>query len=488
MKRNVNVTDGPRMHRVLGVRDLVLLNIAAVVGLRWLSTAAQIGPSSLALWILALIIFFVPLALTVLELSSRLPGEGGLYLWSKAAFGDLHGFIAGWSYWTSNLVFFPSVLLFVSGVFVYVAGDRWLPLAGNAIYNAVFCLVALWGATLLNIVGLSRAKWLQNIGGMATWLVTAVIVLSGVWAWYRFGAATSFTRSNVLPHIGSVNELTTLAIIAFAYSGLELGPILGGEIKDPRKAIPRAILMAGVMIAAIYIAGTAALLVSLPTSQIDLIGGIPQALAAVGKRIGVPTFGPITAGLLALSQLGSFGAWITGTARLPFVVGVDRYLPKPLAVLHPKFGTPYVALLIQSTVVTIILLAALSSATIHETYSILIDMTVILGLLPLLYIFAALPMLRRRATADTKGIMVVPGGAVGCWLVSGLGFSTTLLAIVTSMMPPEHNGHPGLFFLKVVGGSCLIIAIGLMFYVRGRHAQRREAIHFRGSHAADNVE
>src|SRR5471030_3159575 len=121
----------------------MLLNIAAVVGLRWLSTAAQIGPSSLALWVLALIIFFVPLALTVLELSSRLPGEGGLYLWSKAAFGDLHGFIAGWSYWTSNLVFFPSVLLFVSGVFVYVAGDRWLPLAGNAIYNAVFCLVAL---------------------------------------------------------------------------------------------------------------------------------------------------------------------------------------------------------------------------------------------------------------------------------------------------------------------------------------------------------
>jgi glutamate:GABA antiporter len=488
MKRNVNVTDGPRMHRVLGVRDLVLLNIAAVVGLRWLSTAAQIGPSSLALWVLALIIFFVPLALTVLELSSRLPGEGGLYLWSKAAFGDLHGFIAGWSYWTSNLVFFPSVLLFVSGVFVYVAGDRWLPLTGNAIYNAVFCLVALWGATLLNIAGLSRAKWLQNIGGMATWLVTAVIVLSGVWAWYRFGAATAFTRSNVLPHIGSVNELTTLAIIAFAYSGLELGPILGGEIKEPRKTIPRAILIAGVMIAAIYIAGTAALLVALPTSQIDLIGGIPQALAAVGKRIGVPIFGPITAGLLALSQLGSFGAWITGTARLPFVVGVDRYLPKPLALLHPKFGTPYVALLIQSTVVTIILLAALSSATIHETYSILIDMTVILGLLPLLYIFASLPMLRRRGPADTKGIMVVPGGAVGCWLVRGLGFSTTLLAIVTSMMPPEHNSQPGLFFLKVVGGSCLIIAIGLMFYLRGRHTQRREAIHFRGSHAPDSVE
>jgi glutamate:GABA antiporter len=484
MKRIVNITDGPRMHRALGARDLVLLNIAAIVGLRWLSTAAQIGPSSLVLWVLALVIFFVPLALTVLELSSRVPGEGGLYLWSKAAFGDLHGFIAGWSYWTSNLVFFPSLLLFVSGVAVYIAGDRWLPLSGNAVYNAVFCLLALWGATVLNVVGLSRAKWLQNTGGVATWLVTALIVLSGAWAWYRFGAATAITPSNVLPHFGSVNELATLAIIAFAYAGLELGPILGGEIKEPRKTIPHAILIAGVMIAVIYIAGTAALLVALPTRQIDLIGGIPQALAAVGNRIELPLFGPLTAGLLALSQLGSLGAWITGTARLPFVVGVDRYLPKPLGMLHPKYGTPYVALLTQSTVVTIILLAALSSATIHETYSILIDMTVILGLLPLLYIFAALPMLRRRAAADAKGSALVPGGAFGCWLVSGLGFSTTLLAIVTSMMPPEHSSHPGLFFFKVVGGSCLIVAIGLVFYIRGRHAQSREA----SSHTAVSVE
>ena len=105
-----------RLHRVLGLRDLVLLNLAAVVGLRWLSTAAQIGPASLVLWILGLLLFFIPLGMSVLELSSRIPGEGGLYLWAKAAFGDAHGFIAGWIYWVSNLVFFPSMLLFGAGL------------------------------------------------------------------------------------------------------------------------------------------------------------------------------------------------------------------------------------------------------------------------------------------------------------------------------------------------------------------------------------
>ena len=96
------------LHRALGTFDLVLLNVSAIVGLRYLSIAAQIGPSSITLWLLGLITFLIPAALTVLELSSRLPGEGGMYLWSKAAFGELHAFIAGWSYWIANLVFFPS--------------------------------------------------------------------------------------------------------------------------------------------------------------------------------------------------------------------------------------------------------------------------------------------------------------------------------------------------------------------------------------------
>jgi amino acid transporter len=460
--------DVPKLHRILGVRDLVLLNISAVVGLRWLAIAAQIGPSSLVLWSLGSLIFLAPLAFTVLELSSRLPGEGGLYLWSKTAFGDLHGFVAGWSYWVANLVFFPSLLLFLSGVSIYIAGDRWLPLAGNGLYNGTYGLLALWAATILNIFGLRRARWLQNIGGIATWVVAALVLLSCAWAWYRFGAATTITASNAMPDFGSMATFATLATIALAYSGLELGPILGGEITQPRKTIPRAILVAGILIAAIYILGTASLLVALPARQIDLIGGIPQALAEVGKRIGFPLFGSLTAVLLTLSQVGGLGAWITGTARLPLVVGVDRYLPKPLAALHPKYGTPHVALLTQAAIVSVILVGSLSGSAIREAFLILIDMTLILTFIPLLYLFAALPVLRKRAAGDEHGITRIPGGPLGLWLASGLGFATTLLAIVTSLVPPEHTSQPGLFFLKVGGGCFLLIAVGLVFYARGR--------------------
>jgi amino acid transporter len=199
----------------------------------------------------------IPLGMSVLELSSRLPGEGGLYLWAKAAFGDAHGFIAGWTYWVANLVFFPSMLLFGAGVFCHIAGDHWLHLAGDPGFDATYSLLALWGATLLNIFGLGRAKWLQNLGGTATWVTAAIILAAGAFAWFRFGTATAITPAAVVPDLGAFASYTTLTTIALAYSGLELGPIMGGEIRDPRKVMPRAILISTTAIALLIGVGMA---------------------------------------------------------------------------------------------------------------------------------------------------------------------------------------------------------------------------------------
>jgi amino acid transporter len=466
MSADLNGT--PQLHRVLGTLDLVLLNVAAIVGLRYLSIAAQIGPSSLTLWVLGLITFLIPAALTVLELSSRLPGEGGMYLWSKAAFGDLHAFIAGWSYWIANLVFFPSLLIFGAGAFLYIHGGSWLELADNPIYNGAFCLGILWMATLLNIAGLERAKWLQNIGAVATWIVGALVLCGGALAWHKFGAATPITIPSLLPNSKSLPTFASFATIALAYSGLELGPILGGEIRNPRRTIARALLIACVAIGILYIAGTSALFMALPARQINAISGIPQALSAIAVRAGVPTFGVIAAALVTLSLIGSLGAWITGTARLPFLFGLDRYLPRALGAVHPVSGSPHVALLTQGVLATIVLLAAISGSAVHEAYLMLIDMTLILSFLPLLYMFAALPMLRRRAPDQEVNITLIPGGEPVCWLVGGTGFLVTLLALLVAMVPPADSTSPTLFAVKVIGGCATLLAVGLVFYVRGR--------------------
>jgi len=463
----------PQLRRSLGTLDLVLMSVAAIISFRWLSIAAQLGPSSLTLWVLGMLTFFVPSALTVLELSSRLPGEGGIYIWCKAAFGDLHAFVVGWSYWVSNLVFFPSLLLFIAGVLLYVRGGSSLALADSPLYNGGVCLGVLWFATLLNVLGLNRAKWLQNVGGMATWMAGVSIFGGGALAWHELGSATAFTRTALLPDFTSLGTLASFAAMALAYVGLELGPILGGEIRNPRPTIARAVLIACLVVPLLYVAGTAALLVALPAAEINLISGIPQSLNAVGARLGMPAFGALTAALVALSQVGTLGAWVAGTARLPFLFGLDRYLPRRVGAVHPRFGSPYMALFVQGGITTLILLAALSGSAIHEAFLVLIDMSIILGFIPLIYMFAALPVLRGRAGGIAAAGSPLPSGSWGCWLVAASGIAVTLLGAVVAMIPPTQSANPALIALKVVGGSALLTSIGLAFFFRGRLAAKR---------------
>lgn len=463
----------PHLRRSLGTLDLVLMSIAAIISFRWLSIAAQVGPSSLTLWVLGMLTFFLPSALTVLELSSRLPGEGGIYLWCKAAFGELHAFVVGWCYWVSNLVFFPSLLLFIAAVLLYMKGGSWLALAGSPRFNAAVCLGALWFATLLNMLGLHRAKWLQNVGGIATWLAGAMIFGGGALAWHELGSATSFTRAALLPDFTSLRTLASFAAMALAYVGLELGPILGGEIRNPRRTIARSVLVACLIVPLLYVAGTAALLIALPAPEINLISGIPQSLAAVGARLGLSAFGAVTAALVALSQVGTLGAWVAGTARLPFLFGLDRYLPPQLGAVHPRFGSPYIALLTQGVITTLILLAALSGSAIHEAFLVLIDMSIILGFIPLIYMFAALPVLRVRAHGVPAEGSPIPRGSWACWLVAASGIVVTLLGAVVAMIPPTQSANSALIALKVVGGSGVLIGIGLAFFFRDRLAPKR---------------
>ncbi len=452
------------LHRALGIWDLVLMNVSAIVSIRWFSTAAQSGSSSLVLWVLALLIFFIPLGLTVLELNARMPAEGGLYLWTKVAFGSLHGFIAGWSYWVSNLVYYPSLLLFIAGTLPFLGGEKWLYLSNNVGYNATFSLFILWLVIGLNIIGIKHARWIQNIGGICTGATVAVLIGASLITWYQFGSATDFNRKNLMPDLTRLPELSFFATMTFAFVGLELAPIMGAEIKNIRRSVPRAMAIAGTLILGFYILGTGSLLVALPSSELDVINGIPQALASIGNKLGIPGLGALVAGLIVVATTGQLAAWITGAARLPYVVGVDRYLPKALGRIHPRWGSPYIALIMQGILSSLLLLAAVSGSTTKEAYWILLDMTILLTFLPFLYLFAALPVLRMQSLQADKKHNRIPGGLPTIWVVAGLGFSATLLSIVFALTSSAQSKNPEFFFLKVLGGAIIIILVGLAFY------------------------
>jgi amino acid transporter len=446
----------PGLRQTLGFRDLLLLNVSAVLGLGSLANAAQFGLPSLTLWVAALVVFMIPFGMTVLELHARLPGEGGLYRWSRDAFGDTHGFVVGWSYWLCNIVWFPTSMLTVSTVFLYVGGGEWLGLADNPWYNGAFALALLWLITGLNIIGLEKAKWVQNLGGVALWVTILLLLGLGVYYLINFGSAREVSPEKFLPDLSDTGVLPFFATITFAYAGLELAPILAGEARNPKRDIPRALFWAGLIVTVLYMAGTAVLLLAIPEDEVRIMNGVAQAFAAIGERLGSPAVGAVGADFMTLALVGSFGAWMTGTARIPYVIGIDRYLPEAMAKVHPRWGTPWVSLLVQGLVVTVLFLVSILGSTVKEAYLVLLDMSIILYFIPFLYMFASLVAHRYKSAP--------PGKRLSAWLIAAPGFAVTLLSVILSVIPSKDVEEAGLFVAKVLGGAVLLIGAGMVFY------------------------
>jgi len=463
--------DRPDLARVLSLRDLVLLHVVAIVGVRWLLTAARIGPSAIVLWVAAVFLFFIPQGLAVLELSARFPEEGGIYVWAREAFGPFHGFVCGWAYWVNNLVYYPSLIVFIAGNAVYVIGKDAIGLADNPVYQVVFSLTILWLAMGLNIVGLKTGKWVQNVGGIATWAAAAILIVLGLIAWGTGAGRSPFAGGSVIPALGSEN-IALWSSLCFALAGLELAVVLGGEVKDASRTLPRSIVIAAPFIAGIYILGTLAILIALPTGEVDLVTGIVEAIGTVGDAVGVPV-ARLAALLLVLGGLGGVGAWLAGTARIPFVIGLDRFLPPGLGKIHPRWRTPYVALLVQGVGASVFILLGVLGSSVEEAYLVLIDTTIIVYFIPYVYLFLALPILRRRPPAGADAGYRVPGGPIGLVYVAGAGLITTAVSIALSMLPTGVTESPGWFVIRVLGGAGGLMGIGLLFYWRSVRRDRR---------------
>jgi amino acid transporter len=462
--------DPNRPKRVLGFRDLVLFYVVTGISLRWIATAAAAGPSSIVIWIGAWLCFYLPLALSVLELSSRYPSEGGLYVWSKRAFGDFSGFMSGWTYWTSNLPYFPAVLYFAASNILFIRQTAWAHLSNNATFYIVFSLLTLAAATLMNIVGLDVGKWLHNIGAVAMWIPVGIVIVFGLIAWQRYGSATSFTVRSMTPST-HFNDLIFWSVLTFAFGGCETASFMGEEIKNPRRSIPFALLFGGLTVAFCYIVGTAAVLLALPASEVSNLQGLVQAISKTASRVGFPGVLPVAAFLIALSNIGAAGAYLAAVARLPFVAGIDRFLPPAFGALHPRWKTPWVALLTQFVLGVVFIFLGQAGTSVKGAYDVLVSMGVIVYFIPYLYLFAAMIKLQREPASPE--VIRVPGGGSIAKLVAALGFVTTTLTIVLSLIPQPDEPNKPLALLKIVGGTGALVLVGVGIYIAGKRRGAR---------------
>src|SRR5271167_4680060 len=422
----------PHLKRVLGRFDLVLLFVVAVFNLNVVPSIAANGGVTVWLWIISLVLFFWPQGIAVIELAHRYPGEGGVYLWAKEVFGDFHGFLSGWCYWTNNMMYVPTVMLYFVGVSVFVLGPGHQALAENTTFTVVASLLLMALLVVLNIVGLGVGKWINNIGGIGTGVAAAVLIGLGLIIYSRFG--TTITAADFRIPANPRFVLNSFGVICFGLVGLELASVMGDEIKDPQKTLAGAVAWGGVLSGVMYIATTLTLLIAVSKSDINVLQGIVQAVSHMAGQVGANWIVAPFALMLSISIAGIGSAWLAGSARIPFVAGLDSYMPSWLGKTHPRFATPYAALIVQGVVSMILVLVNAVGSGVQETFQRLLSLAVVLQLIPFLYMFGAL----LKIAASPR---FVPGlyRKTTLILAGGSGLVTTTLGIILAFFPAQQN-------------------------------------------------
>jgi len=377
--------------------------------------------------------------------------------------------VCGWCYWINNVLYYPSLLISTAVIATYAIGKGDSALASNWPYVLSTTLACLWFAVLLNIVGVGTGKWLQNAGGIGSYIPGVILVILGA-AFVASGrpSANPITTQNIVPDLGNLDELNLWASIAFAFAGLELSSAMGGEVRNPRRTLPRAILISAPLIAAAYVLGTGALLRLVPKDNVSIVSGFLQGIDVGARTLGpgLAWLAPLAAIAYTLGNIGGVGAWLTGPARVAFAIGLDSYFPPAFGRVHPRWKTPYVAIIVQALLATGFLLLSVlgKGTTVEKAYLIILDTQLLVYFIPYVYLFIVFLLHRRtEAPADT---IRVPGGAAGAWLVGLSGLFMTLFAMGVAMVPPGGDTNPWLFELKVIGGALGMVLLGGAVYWR----------------------
>ncbi|MGA8576494.1 MAG: APC family permease [Candidatus Cybelea sp.] len=458
------------LRRTLGLTDVVLFFVVASSNLQWVATAAAAGPSAIPVWIIGGLAMFAPLSIAVVFLASQHPEEGGLYVWSKRAFGPFAGFITGWTYWASLLPYFPALLYFAAGNALFIGGTNGGSLSASPWYYIAVALAALAFATIVNIYGLEVGKWLNNAGAVSRWIVTLLLVGLGAVAWWKFGPATPINATTMRPGL-QLKDIIFWSVIAFAWTGPEGIPFMGGEIKNPRRTIPLGLILAAPAIAIIYVGGTAAVLTALAPQAVNPSSGVMQAIGSVASRLHWSALTPVAAALVALSCFGSAGAWLGAGARLPFVAGIDRYLPESFGRVHPRWGSPVVALVSLAIIAAVFIFLGQARTSVRGAYNVLVSSTVVITLVPFVFLFAS--AIKLRAERWSPEMIRIPGGKWTVSIAALIGLVTTLSAIVFAGFPADDDPNKTLAVVKVVGLTAGVLLVGVAIYLARRGREGR---------------
>jgi amino acid transporter len=485
VKREDNSAGNHHLKRQLGLRDLVLTQILCVVGSAWVGVAAGLGRAQTLTWIAAMLLFYLPMAGSVIALNRRMPLEGGLYVWAREAFGELGGFLTAWNIGVYGVAVTATILYAIPTELSYLIGPRaqWLP--ENRLASLLIITLTVAAITFASVRGLEWGKWIHNIGGAAMVIVFAGLIVLPTWALVRHVPVhwTPFTFA--LPHA----DMRTFALFGQmlfgALCGLEYIAILAGESRHPAEAIGKSVWIASPIICAMFILGTGSVVALVPQGSIDFIAPIPQSMRAALGNTGLGNLIAMAAIVMVeLRLLGAASFLFTGATRLPMAAGWDYLVPRWFTRLHPRWRTPSNSILFAGGLVLVLVVLANAGVHAQEAFQLLTNASMTHYEVAYLAMFAVplagSAVLRRSLPAWLKWTSLV-------------GLIATGFSLLISAYPFVTVVDARAYAAKILGTILLSNLVAACFYqlrsraVNGRRKRTDEFIDSTGNDPLDGI-
>jgi amino acid transporter len=444
------------LRRHLGLGDLILTQILCVVGNTWVAVAAALGTGQSLTWVVAMLIFYIPMGAVVIYLSRQMPLEGGLYKWAKQAFGDLAGFMVAWNLWVYAMTIVAGILFEIPTELAFMLGPpaAWLP--GSRWASLALIFLVLGAVTVFTIRGLTIGKWVHNIGSISILSVYIVLMCLPVFAKLS-GANISWNPLSAhLPPLTLFSFAIFGQMIFGALCGLEYVALLAEESKSPARAIGLSVVFASPIICAMFILGTAAVVSFQGGDKINFIAPIPQTLRwALGNHGAGSLFASLAILLLQVRILGVVSLLFTGATRLPLAAGWDHLVPAWFARQHARWLTPVNAISFSALLIFVLLVLGSAGVGIQEGFQVLANASTSHYALTYMAMFA-IPMMGNKTLRS-----VLPP-----WLkwISAVGFCATLFSLLISAFPFVDVVNPQIYAIKVLGTTLLSNILGFAFY------------------------
>lgn len=458
---------------LLGIKDIVFMNVIAILSLRQIPNVAPYGASAMVLWVLAAFCLFFPLAMVCGELSTGWPKDGGIFVWIKAAFGKRIAWIVVVCFLFSCVLFFPLMLQFGFTALGYMFNAT---LAENKVFIGVGSAAIFWLLTLMNIRGMA---WTKVINSVSAWcgvfIPSAILILLAI-VWLATGHPMQTPYSSLsdwTPDLSHWDTIVFLSSMMFAFAGLEVAPMIAGRTRNPQRDFPRAMAVSAAVIVGIYMIGTWALNTLLPAGKTDIVAGVMQAMHAAADTLHMPWLLPVMAICMFFGALGQINSWLVGPIyMLQEASREDNLLGERISRLHPRYQTPAFALVMQAIIVTILCFSTFVSPSVAAAYWMLTALTTVTYFIPYLLMFPAFCRLR-ITQPDVPRSFKIPGKVLPV-LLPVLGFLSIAFAVFLLFIPPSQIDMGGYFQYagKIIGGAVLAVIVAEVIY---RRAQKRNA-------------